>query len=116
MQVSARLGVLMAASVLAVGCETKINAAGGGPSAGDRADAGGALPTQAIPGLRAISIEPAMQALTIDGASPATANYRATGQFDGNRTEDITSKVRFRLAEPALGSFSGARFTSGVDR
>jgi hypothetical protein len=70
----------------------------------------------AIPGLRSIAVTPADQTLTIDGNTAAISTYRAVGTFDDGRSEDVTTRVVFRLADPTLGTFTGPRFTSGLDR
>jgi hypothetical protein len=72
-------------------------------------------PPGSIDGLQSIAITPANQTLIIDGTAAATSAYSAVGTFAGGRTEDITAKVTFTVADVALGGFSGPTFTSGTD-
>ncbi len=72
-------------------------------------------PGGSIDGLLSIDIQPANQTLVIDGTTPATSGYKATGTFKDGHTADVTALVAFAVTDAALGSFAGAAFTSGVD-
>jgi Tol biopolymer transport system component len=85
----------------------------GGSGGGGSGGSGGA---PAIPGLLSIAVAPADQTLVIDGNTPASATYTATGTFGDGHQEDITARVSFRLGDPGLGTFAAARFTSASDR
>lgn len=116
------VAALLAVVAAGAACNPRIDPAadggrggsGGTPPAGF--DAAPAPPPRGIPGLKAINVLPPDQTLTIEGTMPATSTYRALGQFEDGHTEEITARVTFRVAEPALGSFTGARFTSGLER
>src|SRR6187401_1706512 len=68
------------------------------------------------PALVSITVEPADQTLLIDGATPATAAYTATGTFDDGHSEDVSERASFTLADAGLGTFSAASFTSTLER
>src|SRR5262249_39483688 len=61
-------------------------------------------------------VEPADQTLIIDGTTPATASYRATGVFSDQHREDITARVAFHLADVGLGTFNGAALATQTER
>jgi hypothetical protein len=65
--------------------------------------------------LTTITVEPADQALVIDGTTPATRAYEATGHYDDGHTERLTDLVTFSVADADLGRFAASRFTSTVD-
>ncbi len=87
-----------------------IGGCGGDGGGGGNGDAG----PPAIKDLVSIAVLPANQTLIIDGTTPATSPYMAIGTFKNGSTSDITSKVGFSVADPSLGQFGGATFTSGV--
>jgi WD40-like Beta Propeller Repeat len=98
-----RISVLIALSLAALS-----------PAACSRDD-GNHGPGSGIDGLVSITVTPSDQTLIIDGVTAAQSVYTATGTFKDGHTADITSKVVFALAQPALGTFNGASFTSGLD-
>jgi len=63
-----------------------------------------------------ITVEPADQELVIDGTEPAISKYTATGHFADGHVEDISDRVRFSLANGALGGFVGRDFKSTLDQ
>jgi hypothetical protein len=63
----------------------------------------------------AITVLPADQELVIDGTEPAISKYQAIGTYADGRTEDITDRVGFSLANGELGGFNGADFKSGLE-
>jgi hypothetical protein len=77
---------------------------------------GGADASTGLVGLVSISVTPANATLIIDGATPAASAYQATGTFEDGHTEDITTRVSFRLENQLLGTFTAAQFTSFTDR
>lgn len=85
---------------------------------GNVGDDGDGTPDAAVDltGLESIRVEPADQTLVIQGDTPAEASYRAIGVFEGGAERDITGEVGFALADPTLGIFQGAGFTSGTER
>src|SRR5262245_9919571 len=72
-------------------------------------------PPPPIAGLKSIDVTPHNQTLAIEGATPATQIYQATGTFDDGHQEDVTGRVGFRLSDLSLGSFTGPRFKSQLD-
>ncbi len=92
-------------------CIGFVCAAGCAKSTSGLPDAGGD-----IPGLIQITVDPADQQLVIDGDTPATATYRATGQFEDGHTEDISDRVAFSLEDSGLGSFARTDLTSNTSR
>src|SRR5262249_52515792 len=64
---------------------------------------------------QSITVTPPNLNLIIDGTTPATQVYGATGTFSDGHTADITSKVGFSVGDPALGHFDANDFTSGID-
>lgn len=52
----------------------------------------------------------------IDGSTPASQHYTATGTFEDGHTEDITDRVQFMLGNMTLGGFTGPDFTSVTDQ
>jgi hypothetical protein len=64
------------------------------------------------PALLEITVQPADQELVIDGTEPATSAYTAIGRFEDGRTEDISDRVLFSLADGSLGTFLGRDFKS----
>ena len=87
-------------------------------SCGPGSDGGGGDGVDATsgPALLSIAVEPADQTLVIDGTTPATATYTATGTFDDGHSEDISDRATFTLADAGLGTFAAASFTSSLDR
>lgn len=65
-----------------------------------------------IAGLVEISVTPVDLDLLIDGTTPATATYTATGRFDDGHLEDVTDRVAWTLADQSLGGFNVGAFTS----
>ncbi len=65
-----------------------------------------------IVGLVEITVTPADLDLLIDGTTPATATYTATGRFDDGHLEDVTDRVAWTLADQTLGGFTVGAFTS----
>src|SRR5690606_1468342 len=64
-----------------------------------------------LDGLMSLRIEPLDQVVTATPTAAGTAQFVAFGTFpDGER--DITNDVLFELGDFALGSFTGATFTS----
>ena len=87
---------------------------GSGEGEGERGpDAGG---SGEIDGLTAVSVEPAGATLVIDGDTPATETFRAIGEFDDGRTEDLTERASFSIGDTALGSFQGPELTTNTHR
>jgi hypothetical protein len=82
--------------------------AGCGSSVGSSPDAAFEPPVS-------ITVLPADQELVIDGLDPATSTYQAIGTYADGRTEDITDRVGFALANPELGGFVGPDFKSGLE-
>jgi hypothetical protein len=82
----------------------------------DSSGTGGADASTGLVGLVSISVTPANATLTIDGTTPATSAYTATGTFEDGHQEDITTRVGFRLEDANLGGFAAAQFTSYTDR
>jgi hypothetical protein len=62
-----------------------------------------------------ITVEPADQTLIIDGTTPASSAYEATGHYDDGHSERITDVVQFSVADASLGSFATSSFSSTVD-
>lgn len=89
-----------------------VGACGGDVSSGT----GGADASTGLVGLVSINVTPANATLVIDGATPATSVYQATGTFQDGHQEDITGRVNFRLEDQNLGAFAAAQFTSFTDR
>ena len=87
-----------------------------GPGSDDGGGGGGADAAATGPALVSIALEPAGETLTIDGATPASATYVATGTFADGHSEDISDRAAFALADPGLGSFAAASFTSTLER
>ena len=69
-----------------------------------------------IPGLVAIAVEPADLSLVIEGDTPVTQSYTATGSFEDGSSRDITGEVVFAVEDTRLGLFAGADFSSGTSR
>jgi hypothetical protein len=69
----------------------------------------------AIEGLQSITVAPPNLTLIIDGTTPATQMYTATGTFADGHTADITSMVAFSVSNAGLGGFNSNAFTSGTD-
>ncbi len=67
-----------------------------------------------LKGLTTITVSPAMATLTINGTTPVTQAYTASGTFADGHTLDLTNQVTWSVNDGTLGSFSGAQFTSGV--
>jgi len=86
-----------------------------GPS-GDDDGGGSGADGSSGPALVSIAVQPADQVLTIDGDTPATATYVATGTFDDGHQEDVSARARFALSDAGLGSFAADRFTSTLAR
>jgi hypothetical protein len=91
----------------------------GGGSADDTTttDGGGQTADSGSPGIKGlmtITVTPADQTLTIDGAA-VTSQYHAMGTFMDGTSRDITAQCTFYLRDVALGGFTGAMFTSGTD-
>jgi hypothetical protein len=84
-------------------------------SCGSGSGGGGADATSG-PALVSIAVEPAEQTLIIDGTTPATATYTATGTYDDGHREDVSDRASFTLSDPGLGAFAAARFTSTLER
>lgn len=72
-------------------------------------------PPPPIAGLTAITVGPANQLLVVDGQSPASQKYTATGSFADGHTEDVTDRVQFGLSDPSLGLFMKDLLTSAAD-
>jgi len=64
------------------------------------------------PALLEITVQPVDQELVIDGSTPATSTYTATGRFADGHTEDISDRVAWSLTDATLGVFAGNGFTS----
>lgn len=75
-----------------------------------------ARPGDEIAGLVSLAISPADHSLIIDGTTPATQSYTATGTFEDGSTRDLTGSVTFSVDDTDLGAFAGADFTSRVIR
>jgi hypothetical protein len=71
---------------------------------------GGGPPT----GSGTLRIEPLDREETIDGA-PVVVDYRAFLRSADGTEREVTTETAFVSTVPALGTFSGARFTSGLD-
>ena len=87
-----------------------------GPGSDGDGGGGGGPDSASGPALVSISVEPVDQTLTIDGSIPATATFVATGTFDDGHSEDISDRAWFTLANPGLGDFAAASFTSTLER
>lgn len=85
----------------------------GSGDAGTDPDSG---PGGELAGLVSLTIAPGDQSLVIEGTTPATQSYTATGTFEDGSNRDITSSVAFSLDDTGLGSFTGAEFVSRVER
>jgi hypothetical protein len=83
-------------------------------SDGTRPNPDGGVPE--LVNLSAILVTPQKSTLTVQGQTPASATLTATGTFSDGRTEDISSKVAWGVADPAFGTFTGNVFTTGVVR
>lgn len=67
----------------------------------------------AAPGnLVELTVTPADQELVIDGTEPATSRYTAIARYEDGRTEDVSDRVAFSLADVYLGEFNGPDFKS----
>ena len=65
-----------------------------------------------IQGLASLAVTPADQTLTVTPNVPATSTYTVTGTFSDGHTEDVTAQVTLTVANPDVGAFSAALFTS----
>jgi hypothetical protein len=102
-----RAWVLTAALFLAMmGC------GGGGGTGGSDDPPGEPDGGDALLGLASIQLSPADATLTIDGTTPATLDYTATGLFDDGTSRDITPLVTWRTDNPSLGPISRGTFTA----
>lgn len=63
-----------------------------------------------------LRIEPANAEVLVVGGVAQTIEYKAILRSPGGSEEDVTDEAEFSLANPALGTFSGATFTSATDR
>ena len=99
-----RLYAVLALSTMALswGC---------GEQSGDGGRDGSGAPSLA---LVSIEVLPGDDILVIEGDIPATAEYMAIGTFEDGSTADITDEVQFRLDDVRLGTFEGARLTTGT--
>jgi hypothetical protein len=79
-------------------------------------DAGSDGGTETVAQLVSLKVTPENLTLVIDGTTPASQSYTATGQYFDGHTEDVTNKVSFRLENSAMGSFKGPAFTSSLDQ
>jgi hypothetical protein len=79
----------------------------GGPPEGT--DGGGTVGT-------ALRIEPLDFVGTIEGGAPVVVDYRAFARNPDGSERDVSSEVTWTTTVPALGSFTGSRFTSATDR
>ena len=68
-----------------------------------------------LDGLASLAITPADQILVIDQGAAATSTYKVTGTFTDGHTADITAQCALTLADPSLGGFVHASFTSVTD-
>ena len=68
----------------------------------------------AIAGLKSIAVTPGQATADINGTTPATKTFVATGTFADGHTADVTSQVGWASGDPTLGSMTGATFTSGT--
>ncbi|HZH02432.1 MAG TPA: hypothetical protein VEY30_01530, partial [Myxococcaceae bacterium] len=68
-----------------------------------------------IPGLVEIRIDPADQAVEVNGVDLQRLQYKAIGKFEDGREEDITSRVAFSH-EPVIGTFQGPELQLPSDR
>lgn len=99
--------ILSCVLVLGCGPSTKIEGDGGvDPNAPDAAPiVNGTL-----------RVEPADQEVTVSGGIPAELDYQAIVTFDDGTMEDVTGDATFTILNGQLGAFSGAHFTSAIDR
>ena len=105
-----------------LGCVIRVLALGGlsavllacGPTAGAGDDDNSGGDAGAPPGAQ-LRIEPPDAELSIANGTAATLDYSAIlTDADGAET-DVTAETTFTLANPSLGGFSGAHFTSSTD-
>ncbi len=113
------VGMLVGAAVVltlgGAGCDC-----GGGtlePPPGDRDGGntdGAVMPP--ITGLTSLEIAPLDATLRIEGGVAATQAYTATGTFMDGRSEDVSTRVTWRIAAlgPRLGTFARNVFTTGT--
>jgi hypothetical protein len=92
------------ALVLAAGC--------GGSGGGSGDDDAGSPDGGALPGLVRIDVAPADSTLVIDGTTPASVDFTATGVFDDGTSRDISDQVSWRSDSGTLGSISRGTFTA----
>ncbi len=69
-----------------------------------------------IAGLTALVIAPASADLAAANGAPATQAFTATGTFQDGHDEDVTARVGWSLADPALGVVEAGQFTSAAGR
>jgi hypothetical protein len=69
----------------------------------------------AIAGLQTLTIKPPNAVLVVDGTTPATQAYAATGTFSDGHSEDVTNRVEFTLSDSSLGLFKDNTLTTVAD-
>ncbi|MFT3840676.1 MAG: hypothetical protein QM723_27045 [Myxococcaceae bacterium] len=85
---------------------------GGSGAGGGSGNTGGGSPQ----GLVSLTVAPANATLTVHGSTAATQPYTAKGHFMDGHDADVTASTTFTLADPTLGTFHAANFTSSVSR
>jgi hypothetical protein len=90
------------------GCAPPGGGGGGGGEEGDGEGEGG----PAIPGLIALTIDPADVQLTTDGLQQPTQDFTVTATLRTGGTTDATALVAFELTNPGLGALIDNRFVS----
>lgn len=80
--------------MLAFGCSDNGSSGGGGTGGAGEID-----------GLVSIDITPATMEVVVDGGTPMSVPYTASGTFEDGSTRDVTDAVTFGLFDPSLGSF-----------
>ncbi len=63
-----------------------------------------------------LALSPADAAYVTDGVTPATGTYTATATYRSGRTEDVTARTAFYSDNLDIGAFTGANFSSTLDR